>query len=135
MNENELNDREKLEVARRRIAELEAKVSEQDTTIAEYEFDLGNIDGILTGKDMDIADLKAKVAELEAKSRWISVEDRRPDRGQLCIVWRKYDNGRVVLARFNEHRNSKDWYSRDFGYLTTDVLYWMPIEPPEDGEG
>jgi hypothetical protein len=81
-------------------------------------------------------------------SKWISVEDRLPEKALRCFVYQKRNNkwgGDVSLATFDpcykggrgNHMNGKQvWYEYDseYGdYELSDVTHWMPTpEPPKE---
>mgnify|MGYP001178342202 FL=1 len=69
--------------------------------------------------------LKSRIAELEAKQRWIPVSERLPEEFTLVLTIGK-DNLPVAAVVDRGH-----WYS-SFEY-SLNVTHWMPLpEPPED---
>ena len=80
-------------------------------------------------------DALAYIQQLEAQeSRWISVNDRLPERGiTRCIIAIKLGNGLkgTLCARYNADLKSwSGWYN---DRITSDVTHWMEIpEPPKE---
>ena len=88
-------------------------------------------DGIC--KMFDVAlDAAEAISQLEA--RWISVNDRLPERGiTRCIIAIKLGNGLkgTLCARYNADLKSwSGWYN---DRITSEVTHWMPLpQPPEE---
>lgn len=100
---------------RARIAELEIDVASLEYLDGEAEIGASEIVG-------QLKKASARIAELEAAHRWISVGDRLPDYPCECMVVSDYRGDRqVLICEWNG-----DW--RTVGWVT----YWMPLpEPPE----
>ena len=74
-----------------------------------------------------IEKLESRIAELEAKQRWIPVSERLPEEFTLVLTIGK-DNLPVAA-----HVDGKNWYS-SFEY-SLNVTHWMTLpEPPEESE-
>lgn len=84
-------------------------------------------------KMFDVAlDAAEAISQLEA--RWISVNDRLPERGiTRCIIAIKLGNGLkgTLCARYNADLKSwSGWYN---DRITSEVTHWMPLpQPPEE---
>ena len=76
--------------------------------------------------DSQCARLLENLQKAEAAiPRWISVDERLPERFELVIVCR--ENGKVEQGC----RDVKDWW-KVYGTRTKKVTHWMPLpEPPE----
>lgn len=75
------------------------------------------------------AELRARVAELEAANRWIPVKERLPEEGQKTLVCLTAASllGAVVDMRIYSGPLNK------WGYYFTDITHWRPLpEPPEE---
>ena len=72
----------------------------------------------------------ALIQRLEAQiPRWISVEERLPEKGMVVLVmW----HGEMAFARYTPHRLG--WYNLDTRYDSPNaVSHWMPLpEPPKE---
>lgn len=77
-----------------------------------------------------IGELTEKVAQLEAaQPKWISVEDRLPDRFKPVVVCREYEKGMPKVEQ--GYRDDGNWW-KVFGCRVKSVTHWMPFpEPPE----
>ena len=82
----------------------------------------------LTREERDAYRMAAEQLRNMLDQRWISVKDRLPDRGEMCLVWRKHTN-EFLAVPFSKHRNSKEWHSVGYGTLTTSVTHWQPLPP------
>lgn len=77
--------------------------------------------------------LQARIAELEAAlavereaNRWISVEERLPDRpGKYLWAWRRTSQMIFDIS----------YYEPVWGAVHSTITHWRPIEPPKEGEG
>lgn len=81
--------------------------------------------------DLHIAELEARIAELEAKQRWIPVSERLPE-VEVNVLAAVYDasNSSVSMQILKHHGEGK-WFFWDTCYYV--VTHWMPLpEPPED---
>lgn len=83
-----------------------------------------------------IQQLEQRLVEVNKTSpRWISVNDRLPERGiTRCIIAIKLGNGLkgTLCARYNADLKSwSGWYN---DRITSEVTHWMPLpKPPEEG--
>lgn len=75
------------------------------------------------------------IQQLEAQHpRWISANDRLPERGiTRCVIAIKLGNGLkgTLCARYNADLKSwSGWYNDK---ITSEVTHWMPLpQPPEE---
>jgi len=71
-----------------------------------------------------VAELEARIAELEAQQRWIPVSERLPEKSGTYLVWYKHY---LEMANF-------DWISTKWQICytnwITDIDYWMPLPVP-----
>jgi hypothetical protein len=77
-------------------------------------------------QDVEIAALKARIAELEAEKRWIPVTESLPkDRTVVMIASNKSDYVTIAILVsglwFGDDGNPEPW---------TDVSHWMPLPAP-----
>lgn len=88
-------------------------------------------------------DFAKRIAELEAKLAWISVEDLMPIDGQFVLIW-KPSYLQAQRARFQEGRKPYlgdgcfRWFG-DNGHIFLGpyegITHWMPLpEPPKEGD-
>lgn len=82
---------------------------------------------------------EAKIAELEAAQRWISVGERVPEISKRVLVILK--NGHISIACW--HRVFSDWvagvteveWKNDSGQVIHNVIGWLPLpQPPKPEE-
>ena len=92
---------------KQRIAELEEKL-----TIKTLE----NLKGASV-----LTDLKARIAELEARQRWIPVSERLPEKSGTYLVYYK-----TYLEMANFDLISTKWQIC-FAGMITEISYWMPL--------
>ena len=84
----------------------------------------------------------ARIAELEAAQRWVSVDERLPDVAEWCLVYGKHlhatphiVNRSVTSMRLLSGSSSTvSWWIRE-SKLTSPVArplvtHWMPLPPP-----
>lgn len=66
---------------------------------------------------------------VDAIPRWISVEERLPDKGNVVLAMWK---GEIAFARYTPHRLG--WYNLASQYDSPNaVTHWMPLpEPPKE---
>ena len=77
--------------------------------------------------------LKARIAELEEKQRWIPVSERLPEDTErmLTIVYDAFEDTTAISIL--QHYGDGDWFSWDSGRYV--VTHWMPLpEPPQECE-
>ena len=75
--------------------------------------------------------LKARIAELEEKQRWIPVSERLPEDTErmLTIVYDAFEDTTAISIL--QHYGDGDWFSWDSGRYV--VTHWMPLpESPND---
>jgi len=84
-----------------------------------------------SGVDVGIANLKSRIAELEAERRWIPVSERLPKRGQPVLVLTKGEG--IMIDKLVPDMPTPDgvmWWMNNLSYF---VAHWMPLpELPED---
>lgn len=74
----------------------------------------------------EVEALQARVAELEAERRWVSVEERMPDVGvEVVASGHLLRRKRRALASYADGR----WFGVDF-----EVTHWMPLPAAPEGE-
>lgn len=73
--------------------------------------------------------LYARVAELEAKRKYIPVSERLPESGKRVFV--HMSNDYEVIAVYYANR---DIWKNDNGQETKNVVSWMPLPPPPESE-
>ena len=65
-------------------------------------------------------------------SKWISVEDRLPEKQGYYLVYTEEDG--VFSAEYNPKRERCPWTDESEGYCDFPVTHWMPLpEPPKEG--
>jgi hypothetical protein len=70
--------------------------------------------------------LRARIAELEAKTRWIPVSERLPETNKSVLTLDQYGN-QATLGYYPDDECG------GFGMYPYEVTHWMPLsEPPED---
>lgn len=82
-------------------------------------------------QDELIPGFRKTIEELEAKGKWISVNDRLPETKGFVLVCTEnefYKTRNVSKARY---RNG-EWRSN--GGIWTNVTHWMPLPEPPKGE-
>ena len=90
-----------------------------------------------TGEDGDcqcdeIARLKAEIERLREERRWISVEERLPERGVRVLVTLTPDSkGRREVCE--AALNYEHFFETDYG--SYEASHWIPLpSPPEEGK-
>lgn len=89
--------------------------------------------------DIDIIE-DTKAADVQPVDRWISVEDRLPDKFEYVLCYCKTTTGEGNEFMFGAYHNDTWWLKTCRTYATLEqpqmrVLYWMPLpEPPKDGD-
>ena len=74
-------------------------------------------------------------------SKWISVDDRLPDKFDYVLCYCKTTTGEGNEFMFGAYHNDTWWLKTCRTYATLDkpqmrVMYWMPLpEPPETTKG
>ena len=73
--------------------------------------------------------LENKIAELEAQTQWININDKQPDDEQNVLV---VENGEVFHVVYDaDTKIFYDWVEEYMKFK--DVKFWMPLpKPPED---
>jgi len=106
------------------IEELQHRIKE-----LEAEAELGNI------PYREAIALQKRVGELEARQKWISVEDGLPEQQCHCLVWAPKSfpkNTKHVVAEFYD--DNQTFYSESSDESMPDVTYWMPLPTPPETE-
>jgi hypothetical protein len=101
-------------------------------------------------QDEPFPGFREQIEELEAKSKWIPVTERLPEKDGDYLVFKVFDqktwcdvisfakDGRKVSECTFGKKWQNIWYYYDseWGYIRTDsVTHWMPLpEPPKEGE-
>ena len=84
--------------------------------------------------DLHIAELEARIAELEARQRWIPVSERLPEDGAPVLVHFNVLNDVIVAYHDSFHpswETGGDWNYVDEKYDW--ATHWMPLpKPPEE---
>ncbi len=83
-------------------------------------------------QDELIPGFRKQIEELEAKSKWIPVTERLPEKEgrYLCVVRIGYKSGAVYVKVMNGDRHG---FSLEHIY-NDDVTHWMPLPEPPKGE-
>ena len=68
-----------------------------------------------------------RIKELEAENKWISVEDRLPEKGVNVLYYFKHVGTHIGMC---DGTNS---FYGSAGWLIGDVTHWMPLPEPPDG--
>lgn len=68
--------------------------------------------------------LEQRIAELEAQTQWVSVDDRVPNKIARYVVYT--NRGTLLMA----------WYIPETGWNADnqDVTHWIPLPPPPENE-
>lgn len=79
------------------------------------------------------------VPDTNVGSKWISVEDRLPEKdGRYLVAMKNGDNYHISTRRFKRADLPTWWRGHSYGYWarhTEGVRYWMPLpELPKDGD-
>ena len=77
--------------------------------------------------------------DIQVVDRWISVEDRLPDKFDYVLCYCKTTTGEGNEFMFGAYHNDTWWLKTCRTYATLEqpqmrVMYWMPLpEPPKEG--
>lgn len=81
----------------------------------------------------ELAQARARIAQLEAERRWISVEERLPEAGDTCYVMRHCPDGwDYQIASYKKYFFAP-WFSEILATELKHVTHWQPLpEPPKE---
>ena len=121
------------------MEKMQAQLAERDAKIAELETDRSI--SVNVAEDFyalcqqwqdENAAIRARIAELEAMQRWISVDERLPEPLVSVLVWTddsSFDNSDNFDLGF--HQKDHGWLlAMEWEHGDPTVTHWMPLPPP-----